>query len=257
MGYGMFHAKVQGSTECLSDAVRAGQAIYNRKSLPATCPQPSRLRAGEAGGQNSKLTMAFTYFFRDLAALQAIRDRVIPELRKHRYINVWDAGCAMGPEPYSLAIIFKETLGYYAFKRLQLYATDLDEESNEFGRIIAKGIYPEESVKRIPKDILRKYFSPNTKPGYFEIADELRQCITFRKHDLRTLQPIRDNFDLIVCKNVLLHLRESERVEVIKMFHQSLSSEGFFLSEQTQKMPGETAHLFKHITANVQLFQKK
>ncbi|RLJ05650.1 MAG: chemotaxis protein CheR, partial [Candidatus Aenigmatarchaeota archaeon] len=25
----------------------------------------------------------------------------------------------------------------------------------------------------------------------------------------------------------------------------------------TQKMPGETAHLFKHITPNVQLFQKR
>lgn len=102
--------------------------------------------------------MAFTYFFRDIATLNAIRDQVIPELRKHRYINVWDAGCAMGPEPYSLAIIFKENLGYYEFKRLKIYATDLDEESNEFGKILAEGIYPEEAVKRIPEDIFIKSF---------------------------------------------------------------------------------------------------
>ncbi|MCD6158550.1 MAG: chemotaxis protein CheR [Euryarchaeota archaeon] len=201
--------------------------------------------------------MAFTYFFRDLPALHAIRDHVIPELRKHRYINVWDAGCAMGPEPYSLAIIFKETLGYYEFKRLKIYATDLDEESNQFGKIIAEGIYPEETVKRIPKDIFRKYFSSNKNPGYFKIADEIMQCVSFQKHDLRTLQPIRDNFGLIVCKNVLLHLSESERIEVFKMFHKSLATGGFLVTEQTQKMPGETAHLFKHITPNVQLFQKR
>lgn len=201
--------------------------------------------------------MAFTYFFRDLACLNAIRDHAIPELRKHRYINVWDAGCAMGPEPYSLAIIFKEALGYYGFKRLKIYATDLDEESNQFGKIIAEGIYPEESVKRIPRDIFKKYFSPDNKPGYFEIAGELKQCVSFQRHDLRSLQPIRDNFGLIVCKNVLLHLRESERVEVIEMFHKSLAPEGFFVTEHTQKMPRETAHLFKHITANAQLFQKK
>ena len=201
--------------------------------------------------------MAFTFFFRDLPALHAIRDHVIPELRKHRYINVWDAGCAMGPEPYSLAIIFKEALGYYEFKRLKIYATDLDEESHEFGKIIAKGIYPEETVKRIPGDIFKKHFSPNNKPGYYKLADEIIQCLSFQRHDLRSLKAIRDNFGLIVCKNVLLHLQEPERIDVVKMFHKSLASGGFFVTEQTQKMPGETGHLFRQITPNVQLFQKR
>lgn len=135
--------------------------------------------------------MAFTFFFRDLPALHAIRDHVIPELRKHRFINVWDAGCAMGPEPYSIAIIFKETLGYYEFKRLQIYATDLDEESNQFGNILRAGIYPEETVKRIPKEIFNKHFSPNNKPGHFKISDEIMNRVSFQKHDLRSLEPIR------------------------------------------------------------------
>lgn len=200
--------------------------------------------------------MAFTFFFRDITALNAIKDHVIPELRKQRYINVWDAGCAMGPEPYSIAIIFKETLGYYEFKRFRIYATDLDEESNEFGKILAKGIYPEEAVKRIPGDIFRKYFSSNNKPEYFKIADEIMQCVSFQKHDLRSLQPIRDNFGLIVCKNVLLHLQESERINVIKMFHKSLAPGGFFVMEQTQKITGEVAGLFEQVIPNVQLFRK-
>ena len=200
--------------------------------------------------------MAFTYFFRDLATLNAIKEHVIPGLRKHKYMNVWDAGCAMGPEPYSLAIIFKENLGYYEFKRLKIYATDLDEESHQFGKIIAEGIYPEEPLKRIPRDIFRKYFSPNEKPGYFKIADDIIRCVSFQKHDLRSLQPIRDNFNLIVCKNVLLHIPDSERVDVIMMFHKSLAPGGFFATELTQKMPEETARLFKQITPKVQLFQK-
>ncbi|MBW1705098.1 MAG: chemotaxis protein CheR [Deltaproteobacteria bacterium] len=201
--------------------------------------------------------MAFTFFFRDLPALHAIRDHVIPELRKNRFINVWDAGCAMGPEPYSLAIIFKETLGYYEFKRLKIYATDLDEESNQFGKILIAGIYPEETVKRIPKGIFKKHFSPNNKPGHFKISDEIMSCVSFQKHDLRSLQPIREGLGLIVCKNVLLHLKESERIDVIKMFHKSLIPGGFFVTEQTQKMPEETARLFKHMIPNVQLFQKR
>ncbi len=71
------------------------------------------------------------------------------------------------------------------------------------------------------------------------------------------MEPIRDGLGLIVCKNVLLHLQESERIDVIKMFHKSLIPGGFFVSEQTQKMPKETAHLFKHMMPNVQLFQRR
>lgn len=200
--------------------------------------------------------MAFTFFFRDLPTLHAIRDYVIPELKDNKYINVWDAGCAMGPEPYSLSIIFKESLGHYQFKRLKIYATDLDEESHDFGKIITKGIYPEETVKRIPKDIFKKYFSSNNKPGYFKISDEIMQRVSFQKHDLRSLASIRDNFGLIVCKNVLLHFPEDERIKVIKMFYKALSPGGFFATEQTQKMPLQTAYLFKHIKQNIQLFQK-
>ena len=200
--------------------------------------------------------MAFTFFFRDLPTLNAIREHVIPKLKNNRYINVWDAGCAMGPEPYSLAIIFKESLEYYQFKKLKIFATDIDEESHDFGEIITKGIYPEKTVKRIPKDIFKKYFSSNNKPGYFKISDEIMKCVSFEKHDLRSLKPIRDNFGLIVCKNVLLHFPEDERIKVIEMFYKALSPGGFFATEQTQKMLGETANLFKRIKQNIQLFQK-
>ncbi len=58
----------------------------------------------------------------------------------------------MGLEPYSLAIIFAENMGHFASKNLRVDATDIDK-SNLFGKIIADGIYPEEQVKRIPKEI--------------------------------------------------------------------------------------------------------
>ncbi|MBW2031378.1 MAG: chemotaxis protein CheR [Deltaproteobacteria bacterium] len=191
-----------------------------------------------------------------LSTLHAIRDHVIPELRTNRYINVWDAGCAMGPEPYSLAIIFREALGYYGFRRLKIYATDLDEESHRFGETIAEGVYPEEAIKRIPPDIFRRYFLPDERPGCFRISEEIMRSVCFQKHDLRTFEPIRDGFGLIVCKNVLLHLSESERIGVIRMFHRSLVPGGFFATEQTQGMPGQLAHLFSHVIPNVQLFRK-
>jgi chemotaxis protein methyltransferase CheR len=40
------------------------------------------------------------------------------------------------------------------------------------------------------------------------------------------------------------------------MFHRSLAPDGFFATEQTQKMPGETAHLFEKVSGDAQLFRK-
>jgi chemotaxis protein methyltransferase CheR len=70
--------------------------------------------------------MAFTYFFRDVKSLELVSQIVLPEMRGHRYINVWDAGCAHGPEPYSLAITLREHTTHFLFRNIRIYATDID-----------------------------------------------------------------------------------------------------------------------------------
>ncbi len=199
--------------------------------------------------------MAFTYFFRDRQTLELIARHVVPSLRTRRYINIWDAGCAMGPEPYSLAIIVRESMTHFLFRNVRIYATDIDE-GNNFGEIIARGVYPKDKVKRIPTEIKRKYFVPANENGCFQVAEEIRKAVEFYRHDLLSLQPIREEFGLIVCKNVLLHFKPEQRVEVIKMFHGALARDGYFVTEQTQKLPPETAHLFRSVTNAGQIFQK-
>lgn len=199
--------------------------------------------------------MAFTYFFRDMQTLEMIRDYVIPDLRTSRYINIWDAGCAMGPEPYSIAIIIRENMGHMIFRNVKIYATDVDG-SNLFGKIIGDGVYPGEQVKRIPKDIFAKYFAPSDRSEHFRIAEEIRKCVEYQRHNLLTLEPVRKSFGLIVCKNVLLHFKETERINVIKMFHDALAVGGFFVTEQTQKMPEKLKDMFEPVVSNAQLFRK-
>lgn len=197
--------------------------------------------------------MAFTYFFRDMQTLEMIRDYVIPELRSRRYIHIWDAGCAMGPEPYSLAIVLRENMGMI-FRNVKIHATDIDN-SNLFGDIIKEGIYPREMVQRIPKPIFEKYFSPADEPDHFKIDDEIRRSVEFTKHNLLDMKPIRTGLNLVLCKNVLLHFNEAERVEVMRMFHDSLDG-GYFATEQTQKMPDELQGYFEPVVANAQLYRK-
>jgi chemotaxis protein methyltransferase CheR len=198
--------------------------------------------------------MAFTFFPRDNQTLDLITKYALPDLKRHQFIRVWDAGCATGPEPYSIAMILRENMGQFLFRNVLIYATDLDE--GNFGDAVAQGIYPAMELGRIPHDLFSRYFAPNGKPGYFQVSAELRRAVHIQRHDLLSLQPVRDDLALIVCKNVLLHLAPTQRVDVIRMFHRALAKDGFLVLEQTQKLPHETRHLFRQVTSAGQLFRK-
>jgi chemotaxis protein methyltransferase CheR len=198
--------------------------------------------------------MAFTFFFRDGQTLDLIVQHVVPDLCKNMYIRIWDAGCAMGPEPYSLAIILRENMGHFRFRNVKIHATDIDE--SDFGATIARGSYPETVLKRIPADLFEKYFAPDGTPGNYQICEDLRQAVHFEKHDLLSLEPVSNDFGMIMCKNVLLHFLPAERLQVIQMFHRALVDGGYFVTEQTQKLPVEMEHLFRPVTAAAQIWQK-
>jgi chemotaxis protein methyltransferase CheR len=199
--------------------------------------------------------MAFTYFFRDLQTLNAIVTNLVPFSSGASRIRIWDAGCAMGQEPYSLAILLSEAMGRFSYRNLKVFATDIDG-SNLFRPIIESGEYLAEELERIPRDLFEKYFHPSTRPGYFQIDDVVRSRLEFHREDLLKLKPIEKDLSVVLCKNVLLHFQAPERVEVIKMFHRALLPGGFFATEQTQKMPTELTNYFEQVSPDCQLFRK-
>jgi chemotaxis protein methyltransferase CheR len=203
-----------------------------------------------------RVAVAFTYFFRDYHTLKHIVAQVVPIVSGRSSARVWDAGCAHGPEPYSLAIEFAERMGGFAFKNLRIDATDIDG-SNLFGEIIREGVYGFEELQRIPEELFRKHFSPGSKDGTFRISDAIRSRIRFRKHDLLSSEAVGDEYSLILCKNVLLHFQPRERVEVVRMFHRSLTNGGIFATEQTQKLPEELSPLFEQVTPDAQVYRKR
>ena len=196
--------------------------------------------------------MAFTFFFRDSHVIEHVVKHFVPYVSGRINVRVWDAGCAMGQEPYTLAIIIAENMGHFAFKNLRIYASDIDKN---FEKIVSDGIYAKSDLERIPQDIFKKYFE-ETENGSYKIDEKIRSKVTFKNHDLLTLEPIGNEFSLIMCKNVLLHFQPQERIEVIKMFHRVLSPGGFFATEQTQKLPQELSHLFEQVVSDAQLYRK-
>ena len=197
--------------------------------------------------------MAFTFFFRDQEPLEhAIRSLMITASGRSR-VRIWDAGCAMGPEPYTLAMLLAENMNQFAFRNLQIYATDHDAP---LLKTMAEAVYPLVELDRIPKDIFQKYFEPAEREGWFHVVEKIRSIFVIQHHDLLSLKPLRDDFSLVVCKNVLLHFQQAERIEVYKMFHRSLESMGLLVNEHTQKLPAEVGHLFKQVISDNQIHQK-
>ncbi len=199
--------------------------------------------------------MAFTFFMRDQPTLEHAADHMIPYASGRSRIKIWDAGCALGQETYTIAMIFAEKMNSFGFKNLRIDATDHDS-ANNFGNIVNAATYPNDELQRTPAELLTKYFEPAEKPGHSRVKPILRDRIYFQYHDLLSLKPAGQDYCLIVCKNVLLHFQYPERVEVFKMFHHALAPGGYLANENTQKLPQEVAHLFTQVVPDAQLYKK-
>lgn len=199
--------------------------------------------------------MAFTFFFRDSHTLERAADYLLPDIGDDGKLKVWNAGCAMGPETYTFAIILAERMNQHAFSKVVIEASDIDETEN-FGKILTEGYYPESDLKRLPEGILEKYFQNSERQGYYRIIDKVRNRVNFRKHDLLSLQPFGNHYNFIICKNVLLHFQPEQRIEVIKMFHSVLVPGGLLTTEQTQNMPDECAHLYTSLATDAHVYRK-
>lgn len=200
--------------------------------------------------------MAFTFFFRDEQILTLAVQKLVPITMGRSSVQILNAGCAMGMETYTFAILLAENMGKFALRNVKIHAVDIDNENVDFGKTLIDGIYPSEHLQRIPPDLFIKYFSPAEKTGHFIIKEELRNLITFQKYDLLTLKPLRSDYSLIICKNVLLHFNYQQRIAVLTMYHSMLLKGGLLVMENTQNMPEELTPLYKKVVDYAQLHEK-
>jgi chemotaxis protein methyltransferase CheR len=203
--------------------------------------------------------MAFTFFFRDEQTLKLLVEHALPVLQGQAFIRIWDAGCAHGPEPYTLAILLRERMSEVLFRNVRIIATDVDPQ---FREQVVSGVFAEEELRRVPADLFQRYFRPADRApctqgrGQFQIVDEVRSRIEFVRHDLISLVPVRQDLSLIVCKNVLLHFDERQRCDVLKMFHGALRKDGLLVMEHTQKVPEALRPLLEQVAPNAQVYRK-
>lgn len=201
--------------------------------------------------------MAYTSFFRDADALDAIQTHAIPALAHRREIRVWDAGCATGEEPFTLAMVFASRLGPFPFRNLDILATDYEESSfAQFAEQIRNAKYSRQDVFWIPQAFRNLYVLPTENPEVFQVSQEIREKVRYLQHDLLTLAAPEKEKSLIVCKNVIMHFSLENQIRVVDMFYQTLAPGGFLVLDGNQPLPVPFTDRFISPAPGTPIYQK-
>jgi chemotaxis protein methyltransferase CheR len=174
--------------------------------------------------QNVSVTV--TEMFRDPMFYKILRVDVMKRLSTYPFIKVWVAGCATGEEAYSVAIMLKEE---GLLERSIIYATDINQQS----LVLAKaGMFPLECMKNYTINYQRsggkRSFSEYYIAKYDSAAFDahLKKHMVFSPHNLAIDQSFNE-FNLILCRNVLIYFNQRLQNRVINLFHESLCTFGF------------------------------
>ncbi|MGM9928149.1 MAG: CheR family methyltransferase [Bacillus sp. (in: firmicutes)] len=205
------------------------QSLYEKKGFRSFLDYSAHL-AVNANSLNEfldRMTINVSEFYRNGKRWEVLENKILPSLLKqNNNIRIWSAACSTGEEPYTLAMILSK---FTPLSRISILATDIDEN------VIAKakmGIYHERSLQELPSS-MKKYFS---KEGdYYTIADEIKKAVTFKRHNLLA-EPFDTNFDLIVCRNVLIYFTEEAKDMLYKKFSHSLKKGGIFFVGSTEQI---------------------
>lgn len=176
------------------------------------------------------LTINVSEFYRNPQQWQVLESKVIPELlqESRHSLKIWSAACSTGDEPYTIIMILKEL---FPNINVRLRATDLDDKVIAYAK---EGRYTKKSLAGLPAQYVNKYFKKEDN-GMYQLSKEIMNCVEFQQHNLLA-DPYDTNYDLIVCRNVLIYFTEEAKLEVFKRFHRSLRLNGYLFIGSTEQI---------------------
>lgn len=209
---------------------------------------------GEMDRLCRELLISVTGFFRDWEAFEALR-RTVEQIVKGRglgeEIRIWVPGCATGEEAYSVGILLAETLGEDVDRyRIQIFATDLDEEALAEAR---QGIYPAGAIEGLPAPLQERYFVQ--EGTHVRVVKFLRELMVFARQDLLNDPPFT-RLDLVSCRNVLIYFRPETQHRVLELFHYALRGSGRIFLGRAEGIGGRE-HLYSSVDSAQRIYQRR
>jgi chemotaxis protein methyltransferase CheR len=194
--------------------------------------------------------------FRDPGFFLAFRQHALPTLRTYPFIRIWQAGCSLGEEAYSLAILLEEE-GLY--DRSLIYATDINEVSLRQAR---EAIYPAELMQKYTQNYVQaggqRSFSEyyTARYDFAILRPTLQRNIVFSQHNLVSDAPFNE-FNVILCRNVMIYFNRGLQERTHNLFHESLAMFGILglgSRESLRFMPHE--HRYEPLVPGEKLYRR-
>lgn len=184
-----------------------------------------------------QVTVNVTEMFRDPMFYRALKEEILPVLATYPFIRIWHAGCSTGEEVYSTAIFLKEA---NLLHKSILYATDINPE---VVKKAADGIFPINHMQQYSENYRAaggsEDFSTYYSAGYDHVlfSEELKKRMVFSTHNLVSESSF-NQFQLIMCRNVLIYFDRQLQGRVFELFDESLDNLGFLAlgSKETLKL---------------------
>lgn len=197
-----------------------------------------------------QITVNVTEMFRDPSFFKTLREEVLPKLGTYPFIRIWLAGCSTGEEAYSISIILKEL---NLLHKSLIYATDLNPAVLERA---AQSMFAMSQMKQYSENYIlsggTKDFSSYYTASYSlaKFDDELKRKIIFSTHNLVSDRSFNE-FQLILCRNVLIYFERDLQHNVLDLFDSSLEDLGYLalgtketiefsrIAKKYKRLPGE------------------
>ncbi len=232
--------------------------IYNLEGFSDFTQFLSRLRTEPDYFKRvvEEITVNVTEMFRDPHFYSVLRREVLPVLATKPFIRIWHAGCSTGEEVYSMAIMLKEA---NLLHKSLLYATDINPVVLDTAK---KGVFPLRMMKQYSENYrnsggmqdFSQYYIANY--GYAKFHESLAEKMVFSQHNLVSDRSFNE-FDMILCRNVLIYFDKNLQERVLELFDSSLSNLGFLVlgTKETIKF-SSVQHKFQLIAGKEKIWRK-
>lgn len=200
--------------------------------------------ADEISNFMNSITTNLTSFFRENHHFDYLSKTVIPELldlhKADKKIRVWSAGCSTGEEPYSIAMTFLES-GKMPSPQwdLKILATDLDSNVLTHAKT---ALYAENTLSTVPSAIKSRWFIPkkSNDKNVYQVADKVRELLTFNRLNLMQSWPLNSKFDVIFCRNVVIYFDKPTQKILFERFAEALNDGGHLFIGHSETLHGVT-----------------
>jgi len=178
-----------------------------------------------------------TSFFRDAAVLDQVGDAAMAlPASGSRRMRIWSAGCSTGQEVLSLAMLLHERSAGMSCTPAEITATD-----------VSKGAIARARRGRFTQFEIQRGLSIHRMVRWFEQdgADwvarrELFRNVAFRQHNLVTDSPPPGEFDIVLCRNVLLYFSPAVRRQVFERLSCAMRPNGLLVLGAGETVIGQT-----------------